>query len=37
MQAGSYIDYGMFLQSLMLAAVDQDLATCPQASPRRLS
>lgn len=32
MQTGSYIDYGMFLQSLMLAAVDQGLATCPQAS-----
>jgi nitroreductase len=32
MQTGSYIDYGMFLQSVMLAAVDQDLATCPQAS-----
>ena len=32
MQAGSYIDYGMFLQSVMLAAVDQGLATCPQAS-----
>ena len=32
MQAGSYIDYGMFLQSLMLAALDQGLATCPQAS-----
>ena len=32
MQAGSYIDYGMFLQSVMLVAVDQGLATCPQAS-----
>ena len=32
MQTGSYIDYGMFLQSLMLVAVDQGLATCPQAS-----
>lgn len=32
MQTGSYIDYGMFLQSLMLAAIDQGLATCPQAS-----
>ncbi len=29
---GSYIDYGMFLQSLMLAAVDEGLATCPQAA-----
>jgi len=32
MQAGSYLDYGMFLQSIMLAAVEQGLATCPQAS-----
>ena len=32
MQAGSYLDYGMFLQSVMLAAVEQGLATCPQAS-----
>ena len=31
MQTGSYMDYGMFLQSLMLAAVEQGLATCPQA------
>lgn len=29
---GSYIDYGMFLQSLMLAAMDEGLATCPQAA-----
>lgn len=32
MQTGSFIDYGMFLQSLMLAALDKGLATCPQAS-----
>jgi len=32
MQTGSFIDYGMFLQSIMLAAVEQGLATCPQAS-----
>ncbi len=32
MQTGSYIDYGMFLQSVMLAAVDHGLSTCPQAS-----
>jgi nitroreductase len=32
LQTGSYIDYGMFLQSVMLVAVDQGLATCPQAS-----
>ncbi len=31
-EQGSYLDYGMFLQSLMLAAVDQGLATCPQAA-----
>ncbi len=30
--AGSYLDYGMFLQSLMLAAVEQGLATCAQAA-----
>ncbi len=32
MQTGSYTDYGMFLQSIMLAAVENGLATCPQAS-----
>jgi len=32
MQTGSFMDYGMFLQSLMLAAVDLGLATCPQAA-----
>jgi len=32
MERGSYMDYGMFLQSIMLAAEDQGLATCPQAS-----
>jgi nitroreductase len=32
MQTGSFIDYGMFLQSLMLAAVEEGLATCPQAA-----
>ena len=32
MQAGSYIDTGMFIQSVMLAAVDLGLATCPQAA-----
>lgn len=31
MQTGSYMDYGMFLQSLMLVATEQGLATCPQA------
>ncbi len=29
---GSYMDYGMFLQSVMLAAVDEGLATCSQAA-----
>lgn len=32
METGSFIDYGMFLQSIMLAAVELGLATCPQAS-----
>ena len=29
---GSFVDYGMFLQSVMLAAVEKGLATCPQAA-----
>jgi nitroreductase len=29
---GSYIDYGMFLQSIMLLAVENGLATCSQGS-----
>jgi len=32
MQAGSFVDIGMFLQSIMLAAVDEGLATCAQNS-----
>ena len=32
METGSYLDYGMFLQSIMLAALDQGLATCAQAA-----
>ena len=32
LQKGSFLDYGMFLQSLMLAAVAEGLATCPQAA-----
>jgi nitroreductase len=32
MQTGSFLDYGMFLQSVMLAAVEQGLAVCPQAA-----
>ena len=29
---GSWLDLGMFVQNIMLAAMDQGLATCPQAS-----
>ncbi|BDD88969.1 nitroreductase [Desulfofustis limnaeus] len=32
LQTGSYMDYGMFLMALMLAAVEEGLATCPQAA-----
>ena len=32
METGSFLDYGMFIQSLMLAAVEEGLATCPQAA-----
>ena len=32
MQTGSFMDYGMFMQNLMLAALEYGLATCPQAS-----
>jgi len=32
MQAGSWLDCGMFIQSLMLAAVEEGLATCALAS-----
>ena len=32
LQTGSYMDYGMFMQSIMLAAVEEGLATCPQAA-----
>ena len=32
METGSFLDYGMFLQSIMLMAVEQGLATCPQAA-----
>jgi nitroreductase len=32
MQTGSYLDYGMFLQSIMLSAMAEGLATCPQAA-----
>lgn len=30
MQAGSFLDFGMFLQSLMIASVSEGLATCAQ-------
>ncbi|MCB1859277.1 MAG: nitroreductase [Gammaproteobacteria bacterium] len=32
METGSFLDYGMFIQSVMLMAVEEGLATCPQAS-----
>lgn len=32
MEKGSYLDYGMFIQSIMLAAVEEGLATCAQAA-----
>lgn len=32
MEQGSFLDYGMFIQSIMLAAVEEGLATCPQAA-----
>lgn len=32
MGKGSWLDIGMFVQNIMLAATDQGLATCPQAS-----
>ena len=32
MQIGSFLDYGMFIQSVMLAAQELGLATCPQAA-----
>jgi len=32
MQMGSFLDYGTFLQSIMLTAIEEGLATCPQAA-----
>ena len=32
MEKGSFLDYGMFIQSIMLSAVEKGLATCPQAA-----
>lgn len=32
MKKGSFLDYGMFIQSVMLAALEEGLATCAQAA-----
>lgn len=32
LETGSFFDYGMFVQSIMLCAVAEGLATCPQAA-----
>lgn len=32
LESGSFMDFGQFLQSVMLAALDHGLATCPQAA-----
>ena len=32
MEKGSFMDYGMFIQSIMLSALEHGLATCPQAA-----
>lgn len=32
LEAGSYLDYGMFLQSIMLSATAKGIASCPQAA-----
>ncbi|MCW8908013.1 MAG: nitroreductase family protein [Sedimenticola sp.] len=32
LETGSYLDYGMFIQSIMLVALEEGLATCPQAA-----
>jgi len=32
LDTGSFLDYGMFLQSIMLMAEEEGLATCPQAA-----
>lgn len=32
MEKGSYLDFGMFIQSVMLAALEEGLATCAQAA-----
>ncbi|MDX1796191.1 MAG: nitroreductase [Hydrogenovibrio sp.] len=30
LETGSYLDYGMFLENIMLLAIEKGLATCPQ-------
>jgi len=32
LETGSYLDYGLFIQSIMLMALEEGLATCPQAA-----
>lgn len=32
LETGSYLDYGMFIQSIMLVALELGLSTCPQAA-----
>jgi nitroreductase len=32
LEQGSYLDYGMFIQTIMIAATDLGLGTCPQAA-----
>lgn len=32
LEKGSFLDYGMFIQSIMLLAVEQGLSSCPQAA-----
>lgn len=32
LKTGAYLDYGMFIQSIMLAALDEGLATCTEAA-----
>lgn len=32
LELGSWVDMGMYIQTVMLAALDHDLGTCPQAS-----
>ncbi|MCP5416570.1 MAG: nitroreductase [Chromatiaceae bacterium] len=32
LETGSFFDYGMFVQSIMLCAVEEGLASCPQAA-----